>query len=75
MSLEQHYSIGDLSKIYRTSKDFWRKRVSNGEIKAIKLGRIIRIPEEEVLKVVTHLNSIGDIVDKILVDNSEFTDL
>ena len=75
MMLEQFYSIQNLADTFQTSTDFWRKRVANGEIKAVRLGRIIRIPEEEVMKVIIHLESIGDIVDKILVDNSDFTDL
>lgn len=73
--MEQHYSIKKLSILFQTSTDFWRKRVASGEIKAIKLGRIVRIPEGEVFKVITHLESLDDIVEKILVDNPEFTHL
>ena len=75
MMLEQFYSIQNLADIFQTSTDFWRKRITTGEIKAIKLGRIIRIPEKEVLKVVTHLDSIADLVDKILVDKPDLTNL
>ena len=66
MRLEQHYSIKDLAIIFRTSTDFWRKRISNGEIKAVKLGRIVRIPEEEVRKFLKSIETISDLVDKIL---------
>ena len=66
MKFEQHYSIRDLSVLFHTSPDFWRKRVSNGEIKAVKLGRIVRIPEEEVRKFLKSIETISDLVDKIL---------
>ena len=66
MKFEQHYSIKDLAVLFDTSPDFWRKRVSNGDIKAIKLGRIIRIPEEEVQKFLKTIETMSDLVDKIL---------
>jgi len=75
LALDQYYSLRTLAETFQTSTDFWRKRVASGEIKAVRLGRIIRIPEEEVLKVVIHLESIGDIVDKILLDKPDFTHL
>lgn len=66
MKFEQHYSIRDLAALFHTSTDFWRKRVSNGDIKAIKLGRIVRIPEEEVRKFLKTIETMSDLVDKIL---------
>jgi len=73
--IPQYYSIKDLANIYRTSSDLWRKKIANGEIKAVRIGRIIRIPESEVNKVVKDVESISDVVEKILLDKPEITHL
>ncbi len=66
MENEEYYSINTLAKRYDMSKDFWRKRISSGEVKAVKLGRSVRIPKEEVDKIVKVLRTENDIVEEIL---------
>ncbi len=66
MSIERHYSIKTLARIFDTSKDFWRKKVALGEIKAVKVGRSVRIPEKEVLKLVHSLWTMNDFIEEIL---------
>ena len=53
--MEKHYSVKELSEMFSTDESFWRKRITNGTIKAIKIGRCVRIPESEVLKVMEEI--------------------
>jgi len=52
---ERHYKVKELAEMFSTDESFWRKRIANGEIKAIKIGRCVRIPESEVLKVMKEI--------------------
>jgi len=69
MPLQRHYSIATLAKLFDLSADFWRKKIKSGEIKAIKLGTAIRIPEGEVRKLAQNIQSISGIVDEILSES------
>ena len=66
MSIERYYSINSLARIFDNSEDFWRKKVALGEIKAVKVGRSVRIPEKEVLKLVHSLWTMNDFIEEIL---------
>ena len=66
MRIERHYSISTLAEKFDTSKDFWRKRIASGEVKAIKLGRAVRVPEKEVLKVVRSMKTVNLLVEEII---------
>jgi len=69
MPLQRHYSIATLAKLFDLSADFWRKKIKSGEIKAIKLGAAIRIPEGEVRKLAQNIQSISGTVDEILSES------
>ena len=69
MPLERHYSIATLANLFDLSADFWRKKIKSGEIKAIKLGTAVRIPEGEIRKLAQNVRSISDTVEELL---SEF---
>ena len=66
MPLQRHYSIATLSKLFDLSADFWRKKIRMGEVKAVRLGVAIRIPESEIRKIVKSVNTISDTVEEIL---------
>ena len=66
MPIERYYSINSLARIFDNSKDFWRKKIALGEIQAVKVGRSVRIPEKEVLKLVHSLWTMNDFVEEIL---------
>ena len=69
MPIERHYSIATLAKLFDMSCDFWRKRITSGEVRAVKVGRVVRISESEVRKIVKSVSTISDTVEEIL---SEF---
>ena len=54
---EKHYSVKKLSEMFSTDESFWRKRIARGGIKAIKIGRCVRIPESEVLKAIQEISN------------------
>ena len=54
---EQHYTVKELAERFNMDESFWRKRIASGEIKAIKIGRCVRIPESEVLKVIEEISN------------------
>lgn len=43
--LETIYSVADLQKWSGESESVWRKRISRGEIRVIKLGANTRVPK------------------------------
>ena len=69
MPIERHYSIATLAKLFDLSSDFWRKRITSGEVKAVRLGGAIRVPESEVRKIVQNVRSISDVIEQILSEN------
>ena len=54
---EKHFRVKELAEIFSTNESFWRKRITNGTIKAIKVGRCVRIPESEVLKAIQGISN------------------
>ena len=66
MPLQRHYSIATLAKLFDLSADFWRKKVKSGEIKAVRLGTAVRIPEREVRKLAQNIRSMSGTVEEIL---------
>ena len=69
MPLERHYSIQTLAKLFDLSVDFWRKRIKTGEVRAVRLGGAVRIPEREVRKVVQSITTLSDAVEEILSES------
>ncbi|MCH7820059.1 MAG: helix-turn-helix domain-containing protein [Candidatus Marinimicrobia bacterium] len=69
MPLQRHYSIATLAKLFDLSADFWRKKIKSGEIKAVRLGTAVRIPEGEVRKLAQNIRSISDTVEEILSES------
>ena len=69
MPFERHYSIQTLAKLFDLSVDFWRKRIKTGEVRAVRLGGAVRIPEREVRKVIKSISTISNIVEEILSEN------
>ena len=69
MPLQRHYSIATLAKLFDLSADFWRKKIKNGEIEAVRLGTAVRIPEGEVRKLAQNIRSISGTVEEILSES------
>ena len=63
MPIERHYSPTTLAKLFDLSSDFWRKRIRSGEIKAIRLGGAVRIPEREVRRLMEAIETETDIIE------------
>lgn len=45
---EEYFTLEELAKLFKTSQDFWRKNIRLGNIRAKKLGRLIRITKSDV---------------------------
>ena len=58
--LERHLSIATASLLYDCSQQFFRNLVRDRKIGFIRLGRLIRIPESEIMKITEHNSSISD---------------
>ena len=69
MPIERHYSVGTLAKLFDLSSDFWRKRIKNGEIRAVRLGGAVRVPEREVRRLMEAIETETDIIEEILGEN------
>ena len=69
MPLQRHYSIATLANLFDLSADFWRKKIKSGEIRAVRLGGAIRVPESEIRKFTQNVRSISDVVEEILNRN------
>ena len=54
---EKHFRVKELAEIFSTDESFWRKRISSGKIKAVKIGRSVRIPESEVLRAIQEIQN------------------
>ena len=54
---EKHFRVKELAEMFSTDESFWRKRIVNGDIKAIKIGRCVRIPESQVLRVIQEIQN------------------
>ena len=44
------YSIRSLAEIFELSQSYLRKRIRYGDLKAIRVGRVVRISGKEVLE-------------------------
>ena len=69
MPIDRHYYVSTIAKLFDMSCDFWRKRIKNGEIRAVKVGKSVRIAESEVRKVVQSITTLSDVVEEILSEN------
>jgi excisionase family DNA binding protein len=50
MKQEKYYSPNEIAEIYNVKEDTVRKWISMGRLKAIKMGRLWRIPESALLE-------------------------
>ena len=62
---KQYLSITQVANLLRISRQAVHKKIKKGEIKAIKIGRILGIPREEVKKIV------GDITGHVLSEDEK----
>ncbi|TFB10202.1 DNA-binding protein [Candidatus Marinimicrobia bacterium MT.SAG.2] len=58
--LERHYSIESAAKLFNCSQQFFRNLIRDRKIGFIKVGRLVRIPHSELLKITEFIPSIQD---------------
>ena len=59
MNMETMWPIKMLAKSFCMSESFWRKRIADGSIGAVRLGlRSIRVPDSEVKRFMTERESM-----------------
>jgi len=57
---EHHLSIESAAKLYDCSEQFFRNLVSTRRIGFVKIGRLVRLPLSEILKITEIKSSISD---------------
>ena len=50
--LERHYSIESAAKLFNCSQQFFRNLIRDRKIGFVKVGRLVRIPHSELLKII-----------------------
>jgi len=58
--LERHLSIETASLLFDCSQQFFRNLVSTRRIGFVKIGRLVRLPLSEILKITEIKSSISD---------------
>ena len=58
--IEHHLSIETAAQLYDCSEQFFRNLVRDHKIGFVKIGRLIRIPHSEILKITEFKFSISD---------------
>ena len=58
--LERHYSIESAAKLFDCSQQFFRNLIRDRKIGFVKVGRLVRIPHSELLKITEFIPSIQD---------------
>ena len=58
--LERQYSIESAAKLIDCSEQFFRNLVRDRKIGFVKVGRLVRIPHSELLKITEFIPSIQD---------------
>ncbi|HCK98563.1 MAG TPA: hypothetical protein DHW42_00450 [Candidatus Marinimicrobia bacterium] len=66
--IDRYYSVATVSKIYDLSEDCIRKWIKEGKIKPIKIGRAVRIPKEELEKIILPYRDYNTNVNLVLSD-------
>lgn len=58
--LEKLYSIESAAKLFDCSEQFFRNLIRDRKIGYYKIGRLVRIPDSELLKIIEFIPSIQD---------------
>jgi len=58
--LEHHLSIESAAQLYDCSEQFFRKLIRDRKIGFIRIGRLVRIPHSEIIKVSNSIPSLSD---------------
>ena len=58
--LERHYSIESAAKLFDCSQQFFRNLIRDRKIGFVKVGRLVRIPQSELIKITVLIQSIQD---------------
>ena len=58
--LEHHLSVETAAQLYDCSEQFFRNLVRDRKIGFIKIGRLVRIPHSEIIKVSNSIPSLSD---------------
>ena len=57
---ERHLSVASAAILYDCSEQFFRNLVRDRKIGFIRIGKLIRIPESELQKIIKNLPSISE---------------
>ena len=66
--LERHYSIESAAELFDCSQQFFRNLIRDRKIGFVKVGRLVRIPASELLKIIEFTPASSDEL-QILVIN------
>lgn len=58
--LEHHLSIETAALLYDCSEQFFRNLVRDRKIGFVKIGRLIRLPQSEIMKIADTIPSLSD---------------
>ena len=58
--MEHHLSIETAAQLYDCSEQFFRNLVRDRKIGFVKIGRLIRIPHSEIMKIIDRKFSVSD---------------
>ena len=64
--LEHHLSIETAAQLYDCSEQFIRNLVRDRKIGFVKIGRLIRLPQSEILKIIDTKSTISDEIRKTM---------
>lgn len=64
----QYYSIKSVARMYETSEKTIRRLIMGKNIRVVRVGRCIRIPESEVQRFATPVQSPVDSLDEWLIE-------
>jgi len=70
--LEKYFSVETCAKLCDLSVEFFRKRIRKKEIGFVKIGGAVRIPANELIKIIKQYPNNYDEIEKLLLNKSLF---
>ncbi|MBN2601669.1 MAG: helix-turn-helix domain-containing protein [Candidatus Marinimicrobia bacterium] len=65
-NLERHLSVESVEELLDLKEDCIRKWIREGKLKAVKIGRSVRIPQSSLVEMIKPINSLKDRVDALM---------
>ena len=68
--LEQHYSVNSAAELLDVSSKTIRREIKRKDLRIFRVSGMIRIPESELIKILSRTLPLGDVADEILSRHS-----